>query len=144
MPLSLTKRVERVEQLQIEHAASDADQFARLTTAISDLGVKLGAQIDNVTSSLQTQIDEMTRVRIRAEGEAAGHARAVAEASAAAATPVWWHPWARWAVGGVVTGAIALIAVLASTIWDLEQAKIAGLQNRPAATVTINRGAPAN
>lgn len=131
---ALLKRVERVDHKLEAHLVDDASQFGQLREAITNLGVDLGNRIDSMADGLQAQIDEMTKARIRAEGKAEG----LAEATATAAKPAWWHPWARWAVGAIVAGAVALIATMASTIWNLEQSKIEDLKNRPAASVTVN------
>lgn len=112
-----------------EHVKSDESQFEALRKDILGLGDRLGRRMDEMGKRLQAQIDGFTRDKLRAEGKAEG----LAEAAKVAARPSWWVPYARWAMALLVTGAVGLIVMLVTTLWNLEQEKITALQNQPSA-----------
>lgn len=130
-PTPVDKRIDNLERDLRSHVGEDEGQFAQLRTDIATLGRDLGRRIDEMGGKFQTQIDGLLLDKARAVGRAEGFA----DAKATAPKAPWW---VRLLVGLAATVGVALVTGMATTIWNLEQEKIAALQKQPTSPVTVN------
>lgn len=80
------------------------------------------------------QLDAGVKRISDAQIASAAAATAVAQAAMASNRPKWWHQLLGAAVVGV-------FGWMGATIWNMENARITALQDRPGASVTVNPAA---